>query len=63
MKSFLKYLLVNGMQRYGSFMWFGTHVGVTQTEWHWLLETSLCVGVNVLVVLGLYFEWKDQEKI
>lgn len=63
MKSFLKYLLVNGMQRYGSFIWFGTHVGVTQTEWHWLLETSLCVCVNVLMILGFYFEWKDQEKI
>jgi len=62
MKSFLKYLLINGMQRYGSFMWFGTHVGVTQTEWHWLLETGLCVSVNILVVLGLYFEWQDRDK-
>ena len=62
MKSFLKYLLVNGMQRYGSFMWIGTHIGVTQTEWHWLLETCLCVSVNILVVLGLYFEWKDRDK-
>lgn len=62
MKSFLKYLLVNGMQRYGSFMWFGTHVGVTQTEWHWLLETGLCVSVNILIVLGLYFEWQDRDK-
>lgn len=62
MKSFLKHLLVIGMQRYGSFMWFGTHVGVTQTEWHWILETSLCVVVNILMVLGLYFEWKDKEK-
>ena len=43
-------------------MWFGTHVGVTQTEWHWLLETGLCVSVNILVVLGLYFEWQDRDK-
>lgn len=43
-------------------MWFGTHIGVTQTEWHWLLETGLCVSVNALVILGLYFEWNDRDK-
>lgn len=43
-------------------MWFGTHIGVTQTEWHWLLETCLCVSVNALVILGLYFEWNDRDK-
>ncbi len=63
MKSFFRYLIVTGMQRYGSFMWFGTHVSMTQTDWHWILETGLCILVNALVMIGLYFEWKDREKI
>jgi hypothetical protein len=26
------------MNKYGSFMWFGIHMGVTQVDWHWFLE-------------------------
>ena len=47
------------MNRYGSFMWFGTHVCVTQVKWHWLLEILLCVLINFMVLHTIYLEWKD----
>jgi hypothetical protein len=58
---FLKYLLVETMNKYGSFMWFGTHLSVTQTNWHWLLETFLCVFINFLVIFSLYLQYKEKE--
>ncbi len=39
MKDFLKHLYLTLMNKYGSFMWFGIHMGVTQVDWHWVLET------------------------
>jgi len=48
------------MDKYGSFMWFGTHLSVTQTNWHWLLETFLCI-FNFLVIFSLYLQYKEKE--
>jgi hypothetical protein len=61
MKNFFKYLIVQLMNRYGSFMWFGTHVSMTQTNWHYLLETFLCVFVNFLVIFSLYLQYREEQ--
>jgi hypothetical protein len=61
MIKFLKYLIIQLMNKYGSFMWFGTHVSMTQTDWHYLLETFLCVSVNFLVLFSLYLQYKEEE--
>jgi len=61
MKNFILYLYITLMSRYGSFMWFGTHVCVTQVNWHWLLEISLCVLINFMVLHTIYLEWKDNK--
>jgi len=58
---FLKFLLVEVMNRYGSFMWFGTHLSMTQTDWHYLLETFLCVFVNFLVIFSVYLQYKEEQ--
>ena len=60
-KKFTKYFIVQIMNKYGSFMWFGTHVGMTQTDWHYLLETFLCLLVNLLVIFSLYLQYKEKE--
>ena len=61
MMKFLKYLIITLMDKYGSFMWFGTHISMTQTNWHWLLETFFCVLVNFLVIFSLYLQYKEIE--
>jgi hypothetical protein len=58
---FLKYLIVELMNKYGSFMWFGTHVSMTQTDWHWILETFLCISINFLILFSLYLQYIDKE--
>jgi hypothetical protein len=58
---FLKFLIIELMNKYGSFMWFGTHLSMTQTDWHYLLETFLCLLVNLLVIFSLYLQYKEKE--
>lgn len=43
-------------------MWVGTHISMTQTDWHWLLETILCIGLDMILVVGLYLEWVEYKK-
>ena len=61
MPKFFRYLIVQLMNKYGSFMWFGTHVSLTQVDWHYLLEIFLCVLINLLMIFSVYLEWKDKE--
>ena len=61
MFDFIKYLYVTLMNKYGSFMWFGTHVSMTQTDWHYILEIFLCLFVNFLMIFSVYLEWKEKE--
>jgi C4-dicarboxylate transporter len=61
MKDFLKHFYLTLMNKYGSFMWFGAHMGVTQVDWHWILETSVCVLINLMVLHTIYIEWKDNR--
>jgi hypothetical protein len=61
MKKFFRYLFINVMNKYGSFMWFGIHMGVTQVSWHWVLEVGLCLLMNTLVIISMYVEWKDSH--
>jgi hypothetical protein len=61
MKTFLKYLIIQVMNKYGSFMWFGTHMSMTQVSWHWLIETFLCILINVLIIFSLYLQYKDEQ--
>jgi hypothetical protein len=42
-------------------MWFGVHIGVTQVDWHWILETVACVLINSMVLHTIYLEWKDSK--
>lgn len=48
------------MNKYGSFMWFGIHMGVTQVDWHWFLEILFCVLINLMVFHTIYLEWKSK---
>jgi hypothetical protein len=61
MVKLFKYLIIQLMNKYGSFMWFGTHVSMTQTNWHYLLETFLCVFVNFLVIFSLYLQYREEQ--
>jgi hypothetical protein len=61
MKDFLKHFYLTLMNKYGSFMWFGAHMGVTQVDWHWILETLVCVLINLMVLHTIYIEWKDNK--
>jgi hypothetical protein len=61
MKDFIKHVIVEGTKRWGGFMVIGGHVSMTQTDWHWIFETSLCVSLDALLVLGLYLEWKESK--
>jgi hypothetical protein len=49
------------MNKYGSFIWFGTHLSMSQTNWHYLLETFLCIIVNFLIIFSLYLQYKDEQ--
>jgi hypothetical protein len=60
--SFIKYLTINGIKRWGSFMWLGTHVSMTQTDWHWILETVMCLGLDLIMIIAVYLEWHDEHK-
>jgi len=60
MKNFLKHLYVTLINRYGSSMWFGIHIGVTQVDWHWVLETLFCVLINLMIFHTIYLEWKSK---
>ena len=57
-KDFLKYLYITLVNKYGSFMWFGIHLGMTQVDWHWILETLLCILITLMVLHTIYIEWK-----
>ena len=61
MLDFLKHLYISLINKYGSFMWFGIHVGMTQVNWHWILETALCVLINLMVLHTIYLEWKETQ--
>ena len=61
MSNFIRYLYLTLMNKYGSFMWFGVHVGVTQVDWHLVLEITLCVLINLMVLHTIYLEWKDSN--
>jgi hypothetical protein len=61
MINFFKYIIIQLMNRYGSFMWFGTHISMTQTDWHYLFETFLCIFVNFLVIFSLYLQYKEEQ--
>lgn len=58
---FVKYLIIQLMNKYGSFIWFGTHLSMTQINWHYLIETFLCVIVNFLILISLYLQYKDEQ--
>jgi hypothetical protein len=61
MVKFFKYLIIQLMNKYGSFMWFGTHVSMTQTDWHWIFESFLCIFVNFLVIFSLYLQYREEQ--
>lgn len=61
MKKFIKYLIIELMNKYGSFMWFGTHLSMIQTDWHYLIETFLCILINFLVLFSIYLQYKEKE--
>ena len=58
---FVKYLIIQLMNKYGSFIWFGTHLSMTQINWHYLIETFLCIIVNFLILISLYLQYKDVQ--
>ena len=58
---FVKYLIIQLMNKYGSFIWFGTHLSMIQINWHYLLKTFLCIIVNFLILISLYLQYKDEQ--
>ena len=60
-RSFARYLLIKGTKRWGGFMAVGGHLSITQTDWHWILEICLAAGLDLLLVVGLYFEWHEHR--
>lgn len=56
---FLKFLIIQIANKYGSFIWFGSHLSMTQTNWHWLLECSMIVFVNIFLIFALYLEYNE----
>lgn len=56
---FLKHLLIEGTKRWGGFAAVGCHLGMTQTDWHWAIETATTAAIDILLILGLYLEWKQ----
>ena len=62
MKGFLEHLIIEGTKRWGGFMAIGGHITMTQTDWHWIMETVLVGSIDTLLIVGLYLEWKKQEK-
>jgi len=62
MIEFGKHLIIEGTKRWGGFMAVGGHIGMTQTDWHWIFETSLMVGLDLLLVFGLYLEWNEHRR-
>lgn len=42
-------------------MWMGTHVSMTQTDWNWVIEHGLCIGLDIILIIGVYFEWKEEH--
>ena len=58
---FVKYLIIQLMNKYGSFIWFGTHLSMTQINWHYILETFSCIIVNFLILISLYLQYKDEQ--
>jgi hypothetical protein len=61
MKKFVEYLIIEGTKRWGGFMAIGGHISVTQTDWHWILETLFIIGLDFSLVIGLYLEWKSNQ--
>ena len=61
MVDFFKYLIIQLMNKYGSFMWFGTHLSMTQIEWHYLIEYFLCFLVNFLMIFSVYLQYKEKQ--
>jgi hypothetical protein len=61
MIKFVKHLIVQVMNKYGSFMWFGTHLTMAQVDWHYLLEIFLCVGINFLMIFSIYLEYIEKQ--
>jgi len=59
---FLKHLFVEGTKRWGGFMSLSGHLSITQTNWHWILETLLVIFLDSILILGLYVEWKSKRK-
>lgn len=62
MKRFLQHLIIKGTKRWGGFMAIGGHISMTQTDWHLILETAVVISLDLLLVLGLYLEWKNKYK-
>ena len=59
---FLKHLFVEGTKRWGGFISLSGHLSITQTNWHWILETGLIVLLDSVLIIGIYIEWNDDNK-
>jgi hypothetical protein len=61
MKSFLKHLIAEGSKRWGGFIAISGHISMIHTDWHWVWESATVVLLDSILILGLYFEWKDKQ--
>ena len=61
-KSFLRHLIIEGTKRWGGFMAIGGHISMTQTDWHWIMETAIMASLDGLLIFVLYLEWNEHRR-
>lgn len=62
MKHFLKYLITWIAGNLSIPFWMVGHVHLTMNVYHDLIELWSSIGMNILVAIGFYLEWKEYRK-
>jgi len=62
MKHFLVYLITWIASNLSIPFWMVGHVHLTLNVYHDLVELWSSVGMNLLVAIGFYLEWKEYRK-
>ena len=62
MKHFLKYLVTWIAGNLSIPFWMVGHVHLTLNVYHDLVELWSSIGMNLLVAMGFYLEWKEYKK-
>jgi len=61
MRGFFKHALIEGCKRWGGLMALGGHYHMALVDWHMALEAGLPLLIDLLVLVGLYLEWREGQ--